>query len=132
VRDRRRLDPAGLNANFTLNTASEQVLVSGIKRNKFHDGGRLRFRPDGQFLFAGTGDAQNEANAQNRDSLNGKVLRIMPDGRVPSDNPFGNAVWSMGHRNIQGLAFDSQGRARAAASRSSATRCTSPASAAPG
>jgi glucose/arabinose dehydrogenase len=91
-------------------TSTEQVLLSGILRNKFHDGGRLRFSPDGRYLFAGTGDAQNGANAQNRNSLNGKVLRINPDGSVPSDNPFGNAVWSYGHRNIQGLAFDSQGR----------------------
>ncbi len=91
-------------------TSTEQVLLSGILRNKFHDGGRLRFSPDGKFLFATTGDAQNGANAQNKNSLNGKVLRINPDGSIPSDNPFGNAVWSYGHRNPQGLAFDSQGR----------------------
>jgi glucose/arabinose dehydrogenase len=91
-------------------TSTEQVLLTGILRNKFHDGGRLRFSPDGQFLFASTGDAQNGANAQNKNSLNGKVLRIKPDGSIPSDNPFGNAVWSYGHRNPQGLAFDSQGR----------------------
>lgn len=101
-----KYDPVG----DTLQTSTLQVLVSGIARNKFHDGGRLRFSPDGRFLFAGTGDAQNGANAQNRNSLNGKVLRINPDGSIPSDNPFGNAVWSLGHRNIQGLAFDSQGR----------------------
>ncbi|MDG6103193.1 PQQ-dependent sugar dehydrogenase [Dactylosporangium aurantiacum] len=95
--------------NGTLNTASEQVLLSGILRNKFHDGGRLRFGPDGK-LYASTGDAQNGDNAQNLNSLNGKVLRLNPDGTVPSDNPFGNSVWSYGHRNPQGLAFDSQGR----------------------
>jgi glucose/arabinose dehydrogenase len=99
-------DPTG----DTLMTSTEKVLVSGIQRNKFHDGGRLRFSPDGKFLYAGTGDAQNGANAQNTKSLNGKVLRINPDGSIPSDNPFGNAVWSYGHRNVQGLAFDSQGR----------------------
>ena len=93
----------------TLNTGTEQVLLSGILRNKFHNGGRLRFGPDGK-LYASTGDAQNGDNAQNRNSLNGKVLRINPDGSVPSDNPFGNYVWSYGHRNPQGLAFDSQGR----------------------
>ena len=81
----------------------------GILRNKFHDGGRLRFGPDGK-LYAATGDAQNGDNAQNLNSLNGKVLRLNPDGTVPSDNPFGNYVWSYGHRNPQGLAFDSQGR----------------------
>jgi glucose/arabinose dehydrogenase len=92
-----------------LNTGSEQILVSGILRNKFHDGGRLRFGPDGK-LYASTGDAQNGDNAQNKNSLNGKILRLNPDGTVPADNPFGNYVWSYGHRNPQGLAFDSQGR----------------------
>ncbi|MFI5907906.1 PQQ-dependent sugar dehydrogenase [Dactylosporangium sp. NPDC051541] len=92
-----------------LDVSSEQVLVSGILRNKFHDGGRLRFGPDGK-LYASTGDAQNGDNAQNTNSLNGKILRMNADGSVPSDNPFGNYVWSYGHRNPQGLAFDSQGR----------------------
>jgi glucose/arabinose dehydrogenase len=91
-------------------TSTEQVLLSGIKRNKFHNGGRLRFSPDGKYLFAGTGDAQNGDNAKDTSSLNGKVLRINPDGSIPSDNPFGNAVYSYGHRNVQGLAFDSKGQ----------------------
>ncbi|MBD8057632.1 lectin [Cellulomonas sp. JH27-2] len=95
--------------NNLLVTGSEQVLLTGILRNKFHNGGRLRFGPDGK-LYASTGDAQNGDNAQNIASLNGKVLRLNPDGTVPSDNPFGNYVWSYGHRNPQGLAFDSQGR----------------------
>ncbi|MGD8193066.1 PQQ-dependent sugar dehydrogenase [Herbiconiux sp. P18] len=95
--------------NGALDLASEQVLVSGILRNKFHDGGRLRFGPDGK-LYASTGDAQFGDNAQNLSSLNGKILRLNPDGSVPSDNPFGTYVWSYGHRNPQGLAFDSQGR----------------------
>jgi glucose/arabinose dehydrogenase len=98
-----------LNGN-TLDTTNTKVLLSGVQRNKFHNGGRLRFSPDGRYLFIGTGDAQSGANAQNKNSLNGKVLRIRPDGSIPSDNPFGNAVWSYGHRNVQGLAFDSQGR----------------------
>ena len=95
--------------NDKLTLSSEQVLLSGILRNKFHNGGRLRFGPDGK-LYASTGDAQNGDNAQNKSSLNGKILRLNPDGTVPSDNPFGNYVWSYGHRNPQGLAFDSQGR----------------------
>ncbi|UOX90795.1 PQQ-dependent sugar dehydrogenase [Amycolatopsis sp. FBCC-B4732] len=95
--------------NDRLDTGTEQVLLSGLLRNKFHNGGRLRFGPDGK-LYASTGDAQNGDNAQNKASLNGKVLRINPDGSVPPDNPFGNQVWSYGHRNPQGLAFDSQGR----------------------
>jgi glucose/arabinose dehydrogenase len=101
-----KYDPAG----DTLQTSTEQILLTGIARNKFHNGGRLRFSPDGKFLFAGTGDAENGANASNTSSLNGKVLRINPDGSIPPDNPFHNAVWSFGHRNVQGLAFDSQGR----------------------
>nr|WP_239170726.1 PQQ-dependent sugar dehydrogenase [Actinoplanes xinjiangensis] len=88
---------------------SPQVLVSGIARNKFHNGGRLRFGPDGR-LYVATGDGQNGEWAQDRTTLAGKVLRINPDGTIPADNPFGNAVWSYGHRNPQGLAFDSQGR----------------------
>jgi glucose/arabinose dehydrogenase len=86
-----------------------QILLQGMAKNRFHNGGRLRFGPDGK-LYASSGDAQNSANAQNNNSLNGKILRINPDGTIPSDNPFGNAVWSKGHRNPQGLDFDSQGR----------------------
>lgn len=96
-------------AGNRLNVASTQVLVSGIRRNKYHNGGRLRFGPDGK-LYASTGDAQNAAYAQDRAVLEGKILRVNPDGSVPADNPFGNLVWSYGHRNPQGLAFDAQGR----------------------
>jgi glucose/arabinose dehydrogenase len=92
-----------------LDTGTLQLLVTGIRRNKFHNAGRLRFGPDGT-LYAGAGDAQNGAFAQDINNLSGKVLRLNPDGSVPSDNPFGNHVWSYGHRNPQGLAFDSQGR----------------------
>lgn len=92
-----------------LDAASLTVLVSGMARNKYHDGGRLRFGPDGK-LYAATGDAQNGNWAQDRNRLEGKILRINPDGSVPADNPFANLVWSYGHRNPQGLAFDSQGR----------------------
>ena len=95
--------------NGTLDTATLQVLLTGIGRNKYHNGGRLRFGPDGK-LYATAGDAQNGDNAQVTSSLNGKILRLNSDGSVPSDNPFGNYVWSYGHRNPQGLAFDSQGR----------------------
>ena len=86
-----------------------QVLVAGIRRNKNHNGGRLRFGPDGK-LYAATGDAQSPESAQDLDSLNGKILRINADGSVPSDNPFNNYVWTYGHHNPEGLAFDSKGR----------------------
>jgi glucose/arabinose dehydrogenase len=90
-------------------TGTPQVLLTGIPRNKYHNGGRLRFGPDGK-LYVATGDGQNGDWAQDLGNLAGKVLRVNPDGSVPSDNPFGTPVWSYGHRNPQGLAFDSQGR----------------------
>ncbi len=90
-------------------TGTPQVLLTGIPRNKYHNGGRLRFGPDGT-LYIATGDGQNGDWAQELDNLAGKVLRINRDGTIPSDNPFGTAVWSYGHRNPQGLAFDSRGR----------------------
>ncbi len=90
-------------------TGTPQVLLTGIPRNKYHNGGRLRFGPDGK-LYISTGDGQNGDWAQDLAILAGKVLRINPDGTVPSDNPFGTPVWSYGHRNPQGLAFDAQGR----------------------
>jgi glucose/arabinose dehydrogenase len=94
----------------TLRTDTLQVLVTGIPRNKYHNGGRLRFGPDGM-LYAAAGDGQDPDQAQDLASLGGKVLRLRPDGGVPADNPFaGSYVWSYGHRNPQGLAFDSQGR----------------------
>ena len=89
---------------------AHQVLLTGAPRNKFHNGGRLRFGPDGK-LYIATGDGQVGANAQDLNSLGGKVLRVNPDGSVPRDNPFpGKYVYSYGHRNVQGLAFDSKGR----------------------
>ncbi len=101
--------------NNTLVQSSLQVLLTGIPRNRYHNGGRLRFGPDGK-LYAGTGDGQNPNWAQDLSNLGGKVLRLNADGSAPTDNPFygngGNAryVWTYGHRNVQGLAFDSQGR----------------------
>ena len=94
----------------TLDPAEPQLLVTGILRNKYHNGGRLRFGPDNK-LYIATGDGQDTNTPQNINSLSGKVLRINPDGTVPADNPFpGTRVWSYGHRTPQGLAFDAQGR----------------------
>jgi len=87
-----------------------RVIFSGIEAAAIHNGGRLAFGPDGK-LYVGTGDAGNMVNAQNRRSPNGKILRLNPDGSVPASNPFrGSPVWSLGHRNVQGLAFDPDGR----------------------
>ncbi len=87
----------------------EQRVVDGIPGAPIHDGCRLAFGPDGK-LYVTTGDAADAPLAQRRDSLAGKILRLEPDGRIPADNPFpGSPVYSLGHRNPQGLDWDAAG-----------------------
>jgi glucose/arabinose dehydrogenase len=88
--------------------SDRKIILRGIAGAANHDGGRIAFGPDG-FLYITTGDAQEEGSAQDKTSLSGKILRISDEGEIPSDNPFGNEVWSMGHRNPQGLAWDTEG-----------------------
>ena len=83
----------------------ETILIDNIPGSSNHDGGRIAFGPDGK-LYVATGDGEQQARAQDRGSLGGKILRIEKDGGVPADNPFpGSPVYSLGHRNVQGLAF---------------------------
>ncbi|GAB2594994.1 PQQ-dependent sugar dehydrogenase [Microlunatus antarcticus] len=86
-----------------------KALLTGIPTSVHHHGGRLLFAPDGT-LFVSVGDAEDSALAQQKGSLAGKILRLRPDGRAASGNPYGNRTWSYGHRNVEGLAFDASGR----------------------
>jgi glucose/arabinose dehydrogenase len=85
------------------------TILANIPASANHDGGALAFGPDDK-LYVTTGDAGNENAAQDRRSLAGKILRLNDDGTVPGDNPFNNTVWSYGHRNPQGIAWDDAGQ----------------------
>lgn len=81
----------------------DKVMLAGIPAAMFHDGGRLRFGPDGM-LYVGTGDARTPDSAQDTASLSGKILRLTVDGMVADGNPIvGNPAWVWGLRNTQGF-----------------------------
>ncbi|WP_433664451.1 PQQ-dependent sugar dehydrogenase [Nocardia sp. CA-128927] len=91
-----------------------EVLFQGIAKAANHNGGRIAFGPDGM-LYVGTGDAGQSDRSQDPASPNGKILRLTPEGRPAQDNPTpGSPMYSLGHRNVQGLAWDRAGRLFAA------------------
>ncbi len=90
--------------------ARADTLLEGIPGASTHNGCRLLITPDRKLIFS-TGDAQNQAAAQNRASLSGKMLRLNLDGSIPTDNPdAGSPLWSLGHRNVQGLLLHPNGK----------------------
>jgi glucose/arabinose dehydrogenase len=86
-----------------------KVILRGIPKGFIHNGGRMVIGPD-DYLYVGTGESGEGSLAQDKDSLGGKILRLRVDGRPAPGNPFDNEVFSYGHRNVQGLAFDADGR----------------------
>lgn len=88
---------------------ADGVVVDGIPAVQYHNGGRLRFGPDGM-LYVGTGDAGQPNRSQDTDSPAGKILRVTAEGEVPADNPFaGSATWVYGIRNTQGFDWREDG-----------------------
>lgn len=86
------------------------TILRGIPKGRIHNGGRIAFGPD-KMLYAGTGETGETGLAQDKESLGGKILRMTPDGRPVHGNPSADSVvYSYGHRNVQGLAWDSRNR----------------------
>ncbi len=86
-----------------------EPILTGIRNGFIHDGGRLAFGPDG-FLFVSTGETGEDQLARERTGFAGKILRITTSGDPAPGNPFDDEIWSWGHRNVQGLAFDDSGQ----------------------
>ncbi|HMA77706.1 MAG TPA: PQQ-dependent sugar dehydrogenase [Candidatus Paceibacterota bacterium] len=86
----------------------DRVILDNLPGARYHDGGRLAFGPDG-YLYATVGDALRPAEAQNPDSLEGTIIRLTDEGEPAPENPFNSYVYSYGHRNAQGLAWDGDG-----------------------
>lgn len=93
----------------TVELGLREDVLTGVPRAANHNGGRVKIGPDGKLYF-GAGDAASPQLAQDPGSLAGKILRLELDGSVPADNPFGTLVYSLGHRNPQGLTWDASGQ----------------------
>lgn len=92
-----------------LELGEPETILTGLGSGMYHNGGRIAFGPDGM-LYVTVGDAGQPEESQDLDSLNGKILRVSPDGDVPEDNPFEDSyVYSYGHRNPQGIAWAEDG-----------------------
>ena len=87
---------------------NQETILSGIPGASYHDGGRIEFGPD-ENLYITTGDAGDSDNSQSLETLAGKILRVDSGGNVPEDNPFGDEIYSYGHRNPQGITWDGEG-----------------------
>ncbi len=86
------------------------TVFKGIPKGMIHNGGRIAFGPD-RMLYAGTGESGDRGLSQDRGSLGGKILRLTPEGEPAPGNPFPDSpVFSYGHRNVQGLAWDDHQR----------------------
>ncbi|GAA3818063.1 PQQ-dependent sugar dehydrogenase [Streptomyces coacervatus] len=86
------------------------TIFKGIPKGYIHNGGRIAFGPD-KMLYAGTGESGNRGLAQDKNSLGGKILRLTPEGDPAPGNPFPDSpVYTYGHRNVQGLAWDPEQR----------------------
>lgn len=97
-----------------------ETIIEDMPGAFYHDGGALEFGPKG-YLYVTVGDATEKQKSQDLDSLHGKILRLEPDGSVPESNPFDSEVYSYGHRNPQGITWDSQDRMWATEHGSTAT-----------
>ncbi len=103
-----RIPLLGLPGNYTL--GEPEPILTGIAKAGNHNGGRIAIGPDDK-LYATVGDAGQPDRSQDPASLNGKILRMNIDGSVPADNPFpGSLVYTLGHRNPQGIAWDEDGQ----------------------